>query len=237
MPYLKNTPYRIVAKFDRQASAFTFWAEVIKPPNPRWGLIIGDIAHNYRSALDHLAWQLALKHSAPDDPSRSAQWPITDSLDKFNDGRVQRMLASIDPAIHADIERLQPYNAPEQAYCRPLAALRDLSNTDKHRLLNTCVGAMVLYGEPKMEFNAARDISGYGDVEMFWGGPIHKKKLAVVSVKTTGPDPRLEMKIEVPVGIAFGDAEPTLHGRIIENVLKAIRDEVRRVVRTIKALP
>jgi hypothetical protein len=30
------------------------------PPVHKWGLVVGDVLHNLRSALDHLAWQLVL---------------------------------------------------------------------------------------------------------------------------------------------------------------------------------
>jgi len=106
-------------------------------------LILGDAVHNLRSALDHLAYQLALLHTNGNiaKPHR-VQFPITDTADKFRQD-CDRYMGEIAPLQIAEIERLQPYHGtqglPESGwsgpYLHPLALVRDLSNDDKHRLL------------------------------------------------------------------------------------------------------
>src|ERR1700751_5324457 len=48
----------------------------VKPNNPDWAFIAGDIVHNLRSALDHLVCQLALLNGKPRSCCRDTAFPI-----------------------------------------------------------------------------------------------------------------------------------------------------------------
>jgi hypothetical protein len=106
----------------------------------RLGIIVGDIAHNLRSALDHLFWQLALVHCGGNVPwtereQRRIQFPITDTPDMFAGNRARKFVAS---EHWTRIESHQPYSGPfdeAHAFLDPLARLRGFSNTDKHRVI------------------------------------------------------------------------------------------------------
>lgn len=58
--FFEQNPYRITYEADLNALSYTFYIHDLVPPDPDWGLIIGDCIHNLRSALDHLAYQLAI---------------------------------------------------------------------------------------------------------------------------------------------------------------------------------
>lgn len=112
----------------------------------------GEIVHNLRSALDHLAWQLANVYTGgnPAYPRR-VQFPIEDDPDVFRRRCTPSVrdngawLGEVDPAHHAIIDRYQPYQGENgglsqrwwTGYLHELALLRDLSDTDKHRVLTT----------------------------------------------------------------------------------------------------
>lgn len=109
------------------------------------GLMVGDVVHNLRSALDHLAWQLACLNTngSPSRPWR-VQFVIEDDPARFARYCNSDCLAEIDPAHQALIERRQPYQGLHERpdnwsgpYIHQLALLRDLSNEDKHRVLPT----------------------------------------------------------------------------------------------------
>lgn len=77
----KEHPDRIREESDPKTGQPIKSAE--KPDTPlQWSLIIGDIAHNLRSALDHLAWQIAIESSPNRDPQKyrwrrsDISWPI-----------------------------------------------------------------------------------------------------------------------------------------------------------------
>ena len=95
----------------------------------RFSLLIGEIAHNLRSCLDHVAWQLA---SVPD---KGTAFPIAV---KENDWKrsFNRELKTFSDDRRSFINCFQPYLRGNRASKHPLAILQKLNNTDKHSLLN-----------------------------------------------------------------------------------------------------
>jgi hypothetical protein len=107
----------------------------------RVGLSLGDIMHNFRSALDHLTYQLALWNTGGrvSRPKR-VQFPILDDPGHFQSARGDA-LRELHPDHVAIVERFQPYNRIAEGRAigpdfHSFAVLRDLDNVDKVRLLN-----------------------------------------------------------------------------------------------------
>jgi hypothetical protein len=113
--YLAENPYRVVGEFERETSEYVLRGEVTKP-TAYLGVIAGDVAHNLRSALDHLAWQLALLNSAT--PYDRTQFPIALSPGEFNSRTGQKMIRDLSSKHQAlvvswipsvvRLERLRP---------------------------------------------------------------------------------------------------------------------------------
>lgn len=188
----------------------TGWCEgfidnIPQPPPYRFGLIIGDIVHNLRSALDHLAWELANLTS----PNRGNDWvtqfPITLSPDEFATRGVAR-LKFIAPEHRGLIEQEQPYitsgSSPEG---HPLAWLQDLSNRDKHKGIHpVSVSLDAYYAHPIPVRDA--DISDRTTyvTDLTVGAKIMRMKLVA-----RGPNPLVEVKpaISLPdVAIRSGNS-------------------------------
>lgn len=91
-------------------------------------LIIGDGCSNLRAALDHLLWQLHLLHN----PSfnRNVKFPIWDKESLFRT-KASSDIRDLSDIQKAAIESLQPYRTKNTA----LSILRDVNDTDKHRLI------------------------------------------------------------------------------------------------------
>src|SRR5438128_2342233 len=60
--FLDSDPYEFERRLDYENSRYLFYVKRVETPKLQWGAVIGDFIHNLRSALDHLTWQLALKH-------------------------------------------------------------------------------------------------------------------------------------------------------------------------------
>lgn len=126
----------------------------------RLGLLAGDAIHNLRSALDHLAWQLATIGTGP---GHRTQFPIFDDSDSYRRQQPE-LLKGIDPRYWARIEAVQPYHVRRliddggslTGYHDPLITnlylmpIGRLDNADKHRLLLATVG-VAAWSEPKFE--------------------------------------------------------------------------------------
>jgi hypothetical protein len=121
------------------------------PPNPItfiWGggfpkvptisfdaiCLAGDIVHNLRAALDHLAQQLALVGSPTltEEELRRIEFPIAKSLSEYEAQKARKVKGMRPKAVEA-IDKLRPYKGGNDALWR----LRELDNTDKHRTLFT----------------------------------------------------------------------------------------------------
>ena len=68
-------------RYDAAGRAVVFEIDRVITISDDWTLMLGDALHNLRSAINHLAWQLALRHSrgvVPVDRSviRAIQYPI-----------------------------------------------------------------------------------------------------------------------------------------------------------------
>jgi hypothetical protein len=114
------------------------YAIVREQPPRELALIIGDVVHNVRSALDHLVYALSSRKAQR---SGNTQFPIFTDECRFKVKGVP-MIESIKGPERTLIENVQPFAASDQPKNDPLAILNRLSNLDKHRLPVTTIAAM-----------------------------------------------------------------------------------------------
>ena len=100
----------------------------IPPIHPMVPLMIGDFAHNARSALDCAVVELGRHHRQA--AADMGQFPIFFDEEEFV-SRGTRMIATLPTEARAYVESVQPYRGWEKAHV--LGDLAGLSNTDKHR--------------------------------------------------------------------------------------------------------
>lgn len=94
-------------------------------------LLIGEIAHQLRSALDHVVFILADKA-----PKGSRQFPIFVESDEY-ESRSHCMIKGVSYRARAIIEAAQPFQwSPPDKH--PLRMLNKINNTDKHRIIPVC---------------------------------------------------------------------------------------------------
>jgi hypothetical protein len=102
--------------------------------------IAGDVVHNLRSALDHLAQQLVrvgLTITPPvvaltDKELRQVEFPVSETVEKYQADKARKVKGMQPRAIEA-IDRLKPYKGGNDALWR----IHELDNIDKHRSLFT----------------------------------------------------------------------------------------------------
>jgi hypothetical protein len=102
----------------------------------------GDVVHNLRTALDHLAHQLVLVGTPDGNPPRQIEFPILDSREEYEKRKASKTRGMRGDAILA-IDELKPYKDGNRALWR----LRELDNIDKHRMVLSVGEACLLYAD------------------------------------------------------------------------------------------
>lgn len=109
----------------------------VREPPPKLSLRIGECAYAYRSALDHLAYRLAVAHTGDPLPRRiegTSMFPIAESGPKFRTKAFR--IAGMSPRARKIVEQMQPYHRRVLPEAWALLALDQLNNVDKHRDLH-----------------------------------------------------------------------------------------------------
>ena len=219
-PFLESEPkpYRFLSKVDVETSRYVLLVVIERQPPLEWSLIAGDFVQNLRAALDHLIWQLVRANGQK--PTVGNAFPILDQLPSKKRGHPERQkwnrcLAGVHPGAVHFIEICQPYKGPDGPSRHNLAALRKLSNEDKHRTLIPAFSAIEQRPDRMdVEVVSTRDVRT--PIE---GGKVHTgyalKNYDLVleaAVEITGPNPEVELKGNLPLDVGFGWKPVPLQG-------------------------
>lgn len=224
------------AKFDTESGEHIVYINRVPDLGPfreNVALFVGDVVHNLRCALDHLAFQLACYHqghSLPPKKERSVQFVITNNTDnevKFYKN-YKGYLQYIAPEHIKIIEGLQPYHRtagrPDSwsgTYIHQLDLLKHLSNMDKHRML-TPILAVVWTSEFHSLTDNVRMIIDRGLNQhvksLMSGQPPHlggdRLEVGTVVLRATIPDLILEKEVDmagyVTPGLHLADGSPLI---------------------------
>lgn len=169
----------------------------------RVSVILGELIHDLRSALDNVAWELAVRNRGHGAVSRRTSFPICTNETEFDAARTQARLEHIAPEHVSVIRDCQPFDNAQ-----PLAQLARLSNTDKHRTINF----LSMSGEDyREEVHTVRDCSltdnrsEYPVTHALELAP--SRELAVVPLAISGPSPLAEAFVRgrIRVVVETGD--------------------------------
>lgn len=143
--YGRDSDYEVIkAEFNPKSGKDIYRVRTNSPqPALEWGVDIGEIAHNLRSALDGLVHQLALLETKT--PARNTQFPIfltgrtarkrVRHFEGMELGNGRSMIRQLHTKHQAMIEALQPYKRGRGGRINPLFLLMETNNADKHRLI------------------------------------------------------------------------------------------------------
>jgi hypothetical protein len=130
----RSEPYRLAIQYDEEARVLSAVVKIEKPIRGVWGVQVGEIIHNLRSALDHLVFELVI-HCTGNLPTTHTQFPIFETEAGYNKRSAHR-IAGVSEEVAALIRKEQPFVAGEDARSDPLWQLHELSNFDKHRTIH-----------------------------------------------------------------------------------------------------
>ena len=222
--FSNGNPYGVVADYDGHTDKCVLRAHVFDHPPQEWGIIIGDIAHNLRSALDQLIWQLALLQTST--PYVKTAFPIFDAFTKYRDNG-RRVIQDLTRRQATLVKWLQPYRRGDEAEGHPLWLLQDVNNTDKHRVIQTVGTVFDIQG---LGFGNMRgfdfsNMNVYGGTRLEDGAPI-----ADFTLVQTSADAYVEMNPQITSSIEFGEGGSAVRGMPLVTTLSDIVAHVEGIV-------
>jgi len=231
--FYKSQSYSIRQELDPQAGEkrLVFHAD---PLPLEWSVIIGEIVHNLRSALDHAIYELTCIESGG--PLEGTEFPIFDNESRYfaldrrgNPTRASglfKIRGIKDETRRAVIKGLQPFEfrKTHPADQLPIIALvHKLNIVDKHRTLHLC-----RMSTTQLQTRVLRDIH---PISMTIVIPRLEDGTEVTRWRPVGDfNDEVDMESEVSFEIAFGDSVPILAGKAVIPVCERLISGVERVL-------
>jgi hypothetical protein len=236
--FLDLIDHRPIGYFDSQHNEYVFKSLGPAPPI-KWGILVGEFAHNLRSALDNLLWAL-IEHRGGT-PTKSTQFPIYDDEASWDSKKARKARAGVTTSDEILLKEIQPfYMAPRLGMVPEWMALyhlRELNNSDKHRFVRgvymiTAPGPDALSVFPPdypARLIPIRDIEVTGEGGG-WGVswvPDERTEIQRTKVRVTGPYPEMKMEGSFVLDVAFNEREwPVMYRNLatLYNEIVAILD-------------
>lgn len=209
-------------EYDAATGVLAAWIDAPFAPPLRIGLLAGDVVHAWRASLDNLVEAMLERNEWP--PSANHQFPIESVNNSRGRRNVREQTTGVNDADRAAIDAAQPFTLGDDADAHPLAAIRDLSNYDKHHVILPTVHAYAikirLPGQPdwvpitdvRLAFRPGvetalnfwlRGVAG-GEIDTFeLHGPNPEHEIIRLKLKNvTAAEPRM-VHDEIPTEYAF----------------------------------
>jgi len=206
----ENDAYQPVHEMNLQAGKYRITLP-LPPPSTYLGTILGDIAQNLRSSLDHLVWAVVVSNRSGVEPQKANQifFPILDAPEDFEKARIKRLLNYLTYEQRALIEVAQPYMRRDKSRRHGFSFLRDLSNADKHQTAPVLVYGVLPEDKPVIGDPVFRNCGEL--IDPHWviahGGLYHGVPLAEFQFTWLRPDSRVDMELEITVQPALREGE------------------------------
>ena len=223
--FLSSHPYTLVVQLEATSGEHVYRVSVNAEIPTHWGATIGDITHNLRSALDHLAVALVIQNGKSSKTAiRETYFPIGASKETFSTGKIKRAA----PKAIRLIERLKPYKGGTDLFYR----LHQFDILDKHYLL-------VPVGAAHTQVGMTLRMPGFDDGEEIAFPPIFfapqnrqfplKHGAQVFRYRAgDGPTPK-DGDVQCAFTISFGDGQ-VFDGEPVIPSLKQLVDFTERAI-------
>ena len=227
--HFERDPYDLGYKVNSNATEYTVCFKVIeKAPFRRWGLVAGDCLNNFRSALDHAVYGLAVAKTGRNPPAYETfmAFPICDSPNSFDGSLNRQRLGELrkDGEVLAIVKSLQPYERLNPPHIPALSLLRDLNDGDKHRIVHM---GMVMPRELPLRFHGIPRGAVIITVDIVADGPLEDgTEMLRLTLDRPASNVQVEGGFEVFPAISH---RPDGNGNIYDGIdwtLEYIRDEV-----------
>jgi hypothetical protein len=229
----------------RKQEFAVFRFHIREEPPHAWSTIIGDCVQNARSALEHLAWQLAQPEHGGSGPNVYTGFPIYRKRRTYRKTKESERsaVARMGADAETEIEKLQPYHSRNGVEHDPLFILNELARIDRHQVLHLVAAAMtgpslashapIMKGEDEIHFAPAIFDDAAIEKMPLVRNPIVRRdvyELGEIVSRNPGPSyAKRPVKFSAGYFVAFADTEPVI-GLPIVQTLDRLMNYVEAVV-------
>ncbi len=239
--FLWRNAYDSRVELDAQADELVVLAIVREQPPREWGALLGDLIHNLRSALDHLAIAL-VQRADPSAKTSTTAFPIFETdpggpnASKRDKDVWKKMVKGMSAEHLAAVRGVQPFNTPiPEGLVNTLTVIRNLSNADKHRVLipiGGVAGGRVMLEPLKLD-GWQLNVALVDDV------PVrqleHDAEIARFGLTRLVPDPDMDVDVRGSFGVSVTLDEHVPPGSGIDVVLRSSYTRVLDIVNDFEA--
>ncbi len=222
--WIATNPYTVDVHVEAQTGERVGTAMLREQPKAQWALAVGDCLYGFRSALDHLAFELAEHHTGtplPCEVAKNSEFPIY-GLTAPDQNLITKKIGAIDPVAKAIIEALQPHQRGNPAFEKdPLWILDRLCNLDKHRTLHVVV--------PAKKGISLNLISGVISNIQYSSGPVDHGAEVIRFSLAPDSEGNMEMQLQLPYFVSFSEGSPAF-GEPVVATLQAITTSIAQDV-------
>lgn len=233
--FLGSRPFLIESDFDPTSRDHILRFRIRGFIPVHLSLVVGDVIHNARSALDQLAWMLATREVDADSlwankDARNICFPVVRTdLDDFQN---HRSMPFYSEKVKELLKEVQPFVGGQLG--RSIDRLDKYWNIDKHRTLHPGFARLSLHSVSFRMKTLIVDSDFPGDEEYLWSVLPTKiedgTEIARVRYSSGGGPPQLQVEVvgQPEAELAFGNAEVGVEISHLD--LRALLDDVEEVI-------
>jgi hypothetical protein len=238
--FAKREPYKIPVKLDGKSGWHIARLQVVEEPPPDLSVLVGAIAYQCLSALNLIAWELAArkigrrKIFAPE-IRRDISFPIAQCSKDFRSLRLVTQGYVSKQAVTA-FDSVQPYSTrygPGGPTHHDLFLIKELADSDKHRILSGALGRLDLGGiSLKWNESVARDPEFVRNIKESWRSRYIEDgaELARVRFKVGNAKAKVSVDRHPPAHVAFRSDNWTVILDDVESCIATTMWTVRQFV-------
>lgn len=243
--FLDRKPYGLLRDFDPQNNLHTVRASIADQPDPAIASIVGDILHNLRAALDHLAVDLTregfrlkgerMSRTAFDE----AGFPVYANRALFETSGSKK-IKNWPPVAQTLIAELEPFKDGGHEWSTDLWCLHQLDILDKHKMLVPAASLAYDLSWSTGPTEAALKEKGFWNSGPFRLAAYNERTFPAkdgdVIVAIESADPDFQFNLGANFEVAFGteqvlDGEPVLItlqrlGRVVDSIIETMAAKV-----------
>jgi hypothetical protein len=232
--FRKRQPFSYVLETNVETGERSTLVERHEPTIGYIAVIVGDIIHNLRSALDHAYWDRVGQFATTDTERKSVYFPFTEDSAILRKTVAKGLATRVSSAFVDAILSLEPHGESGGNWL--LYAIHKMSNIDKHRLLIPLADFTRFSSEQLKRF--VPDFpAGLSNIAISQGGKhvgwsINPRSETIRKLARSAKNGKHHQKIPIPVDVVF----PVRSSRDLQPLIATLdrfSDVAQKAVKTV----